>query len=180
MKTIKIKVTPELVLRSTVTTDAVDLFRLIDDNRDQLKKWMPWEPLTKTIKDELAFIQVSQMKVRKNQLVLLTIEYMGHVAGMIDIHSINPSLAQGEIGYWLGKDFQHQHLMQQVVNALSIYAFTNLNMHRLNLYTDVENQASHHVALNAGFKEEGRLVEYLKDASGQFHDALIHGRVNHN
>lgn len=177
MKTIRIKVTPEIVLRSTVTTDSVDLYKLVDSNREQLKLWMPWEPVTKSIKDELKFIQLSQKKMRNNQLILLTIEYMGKVAGCIDIHSINPTLAQGDIGYWLGKDFQHHGIMQQAVNALSQYAFTHLNIHRLNLYTDIENQASHQVALNAGFKEEGRLKEYLKDAHGEFHDAILHGKV---
>lgn len=50
------KIDDELKLDKVKIDDAEELFKLVDQNRSHLSKWLPWVDKTKTLEDEIKFV----------------------------------------------------------------------------------------------------------------------------
>jgi len=65
------------------------------------------------------------------------------------------------IGYWVDEKFANLGVVTAAVEALSEYAFTELQLHRLEINLRPENAASRRVAEKAGYVLEGDRPRYL-------------------
>lgn len=52
---------------------AAELFRIINQDRETLSRWMPWTPNIKTVEDEAQFLNYARLKMAKQKLFMLTI-----------------------------------------------------------------------------------------------------------
>jgi ribosomal-protein-serine acetyltransferase len=100
----------------------------------------------------------------------------GKIAGMFDFHNIDHDNHHCEIGYWLGKAFQHNGVMTNVVKEATKIGFNELKMHTIQIFAVVDNGPSNRVALNAGFNLEGTLKEYLL-ANGRYQNSNIYSQM---
>jgi RimJ/RimL family protein N-acetyltransferase len=81
-----------------------------------------------------------------------------------------------EVGYWLGERFWGRGIMTQAVEAFTEWAFTGLDLVRIQAAVYARNPASARVLQKAGFTYEGRLrAAYFKD--GEFIDGLLYAKV---
>ncbi len=68
----------------------------------------------------------------------------------------------GTIGYWIGAEFSSQGYMTEAVEAVIHFAFTKLDLSRIEAACLPENTASRRVLERSGFKYEGVAQSYLQ------------------
>ncbi|XP_077969988.1 uncharacterized protein YkkB-like isoform X2 [Styela clava] len=72
--------------------------------------------------------------------------------GIIRVKKENPQDAYAELSYWLDKDYWGQGIVTKCMQKLIEFAFTNLELNKLQLTTDNRNQKSLAVARRLNFK----------------------------
>ena len=77
-----------------------------------------------------------------------------HLAGALSL-SVNRYSRSGEIGYWIGQDYEGRGLVTRAAAALLDQAFGPLGLDRVSLHTDPVNERSRAVARRLGFVQEG-------------------------
>ena len=99
-------------------------------------------------------------------------------AGSISVHRIDREQSNGEIGYWIAPAARGRGLAVLAAKAACHWAFTDLGLHRIQLFHAVENTASALVAERAGFTCEGRLRRSYCYGDGLRHDELLWARLS--
>ena len=83
--------------------------------------------------------------------------------GAITLDNIRRGPAQaGTLGYWTGEPFARQGYMREAIGAVVHYAFTQLDLSRVEAACLPENTASRGLLESAGFKYEGVAQSYLQ------------------
>lgn len=83
--------------------------------------------------------------------------------GAITLDNIRRGPAQaGTLGYWMGQQHARQGYMHEAIMALVHYAFTTLDLSRIEAACLPQNAASCGVLEKAGFKYEGVAQSYLQ------------------
>lgn len=77
------------------------------------------------------------------------------ILGTASLLHIYPEQADAEIGYWLGEAGRGRGLAQAAAAALAAWAFGTLELARVHLLADLDNEASRAVARRAGFALAG-------------------------
>jgi len=87
----------------------------------------------------------------------------GVLVGAITLDNIRRGPAQaGTLGYWTGQNFARQGYMREAIGAVVHYAFTRLDLSRIEAACLPENAASRGLLENSGFKYEGVAQSYLQ------------------
>ncbi len=87
----------------------------------------------------------------------------GVLLGAITLDNIRRGPAQaGTLGYWIGANYARQGYMRESILALVHYAFTTLDLSRIEAACLHENNASRGVLEKSGFKYEGVAQSYLQ------------------
>jgi [ribosomal protein S5]-alanine N-acetyltransferase len=83
--------------------------------------------------------------------------------GAITLDNIRRGPAQaGTLGYWTGQSFARQGYMREAIGAVVHYAFTQLDLSRIEAACLPENVASRGLLECSGFKYEGVAQSYLQ------------------
>lgn len=97
--------------------------------------------------------------------------------GAITLDNIRRGPAQaGTIGYWIGARHARQGYMSESVQALCHYAFTKLDLSRLESACLPENAASRGVLEQCGFKYEGVAQSYLQ-IDGRWRNHVLYANL---
>lgn len=95
----------------------------------------------------------------------------GQVLGMLTL--VRRKHRQGEIGYALGIDYRGRGYATEAAEGLMEYAFSTLDLHRIQATTSADNPDSYKVMERLGMRREGHLRETtLRD--GKWLDELIY------
>ena len=70
---------------------------------------------------------------------------------------LHPSHATAEVGYWVAAHARRRGIATRAVRLMARWSFHNLEVERLELLTNVGNEASEGVARKCGFQREGLL-----------------------
>jgi [ribosomal protein S5]-alanine N-acetyltransferase len=93
--------------------------------------------------------------------------------GGIVLSNVRRGVAQcGTLGYWIGEPFARQGHMTHAVLALRDYAFSTLDLHRLEAACLPANTASIRLLERCGFGREGFAKSYLK-INGRWEDHIL-------
>jgi ribosomal-protein-serine acetyltransferase len=160
-----------LEVRTFTPDDAEESFALVDANRERLRPWMIWEPQTKTPDDTRAFILrclASETDLEGNGLWV-----DGRLAGGMGLR-VDPSDSAGEIGYWIGGEFEGRGVVSRACRRFFDFAFDELALHRVELCAATGNVRSRAVAERLGMQQEGVLRDGVNTAEG-FKDLVIYG-----
>ncbi|HMS95899.1 MAG TPA: GNAT family protein [Tabrizicola sp.] len=82
----------------------------------------------------------------------------------------------GTFGYWIGVDFARQGYMREAILAMSHFAFTRLDLSRLEAACLPENTASRGVLEKCGFKYEGVAQSYLQ-INGRWRNHVLYANL---
>jgi ribosomal-protein-serine acetyltransferase len=159
-----------LEVRTLTPDDARASFALVDANRDRLRPWMIWEPQTKTADDSRAFIVrclASPTDIEGNGMWV-----DGHLAGGIGLR-IDVGDSSGEIGYWIGSEFEGRGIITRACRSFFDFAFDELGLHRMELCAASGNVRSRAVADRLGMRQEGVLRDGVRTPEG-FKDLVIY------
>ena len=102
----------------------------------------------------------------------------GELLGSLSLHRIDLDQRDAEIGYWTVPAARRRGIAVRAVQAAVRWGFTDLGVHRIQLFHAVENTASARVAERAGFTREGHLRRSHRYGDGQWHDELLWARLD--
>lgn len=151
------KIDNDITLTLVELTDAQEMFSLVDSCRDHLRKWLPWVDVTFTPENTATFIKSASKQHTKNNGFHCSIRYEKQLAGVIGCHRIDKINQITELGYWLGKQFQGRGIMTRCCQALTDYAFEELEINRVEIRVAEENVKSCAIPQRLGFSREGIL-----------------------
>lgn len=163
----KLKIeTLRLTLRPPAHSDFRIWAALRQDSQDYL---IPWEPIW--AKDHLgrkAFtnrVYWAQRSISNGSAMPLFVFRRTDqvLLGAITLDNIRRGPSQaGTLGYWTGQAFARQGYMREAIGAVQHYAFTQLDLSRLEAACLPENTASRGLLEKSGFKYEGVAQSYLQ------------------
>lgn len=86
----------------------------------------------------------------------------------------HPEYESAEIGYWIGKPYWGKGYASQAAQLVVDYAFTILDMNRIEAHAMAENVGSSRVLSKLGMREEGYHPQLIKKF-GEFKDVRTYG-----
>ncbi|AQS46995.1 MULTISPECIES: GNAT family N-acetyltransferase [Thioclava] len=97
--------------------------------------------------------------------------------GAITLDNIRRGPAQaGTLGYWIGQRHARQGYMREAIEAVVHYAFTKLDLSRIEAACLPENAASRGVLEKSGFKYEGVAQSYLQ-INGRWRNHVLYSNL---
>ncbi|MGG3941177.1 GNAT family protein [Peribacillus psychrosaccharolyticus] len=132
-----------------------ELFRLIDTNREHLRKWLLWVDKRQTAEDFDTIIPQWISKFANNDGFDAGIRYNERLVGMIGLHHIDWKNKATSIGYFLSEEAQGNGIITKCVRALITYLFNELDLHRIEIQCAETNHRSRTIPIKLGFFEEG-------------------------
>ena len=166
----------EIELSIVAMRDCVSLFNLIDGSRERLGRWLGFVSTTNEPSDVEAFVSSVRQAYALEDSYTFTIRYRGAIAGVISI-KVDKVENCGEIGYWLGIDFEGKAIVTRSVNALCEFAFVELGLYRLVINVASSNERSANVAHRSGFVLEG-IARGASKVGDTYYDAKVFSRLS--
>lgn len=163
----------DLILRLFELRHTAELAAFFRDNRVHLAAELPWlaEPFSPA--DVQAYIQAGLDRFAANNGFRAGIWRQDQLAGCISLHSVDWSDRKAGLGYWLGAAFQGHGIITRTCRAVIAYAFTELELDRIEIQCATDNQRSRQVAQRLGFQQEGILRQSWR-REGQPVDQVVH------
>lgn len=149
-------------------------------SQEHLTQWEPaWSADHLTRKAFTNRVYWAQRAVTNgNALPLfLTLRSSGELLGAVTLDNVRRGPAQaGTLGYWIGEPHARQGYMREALEAVNHYAFTTLDLSRLEAACLPENTASRGVLEKSGFKYEGVAQSYLQIA-GRWRNHVLYANL---
>ncbi|KFE35613.1 GNAT family N-acetyltransferase [Thioclava atlantica] len=109
--------------------------------------------------------------------VFLTAREDQRLLGAITLDNIRRGPAQsGTLGYWIGERYARRGYMREAIEAVVHYAFTKLDLSRIEAACLPENAASRGVLEKSGFKYEGVAQSYLQ-INGRWRNHVLYANL---
>lgn len=140
-------------------------FQTIDNNRDYLRRWLPWVDNTRSVEDVKSFIKSCLGQFADKGEFTAGIWHKGNFAGVISYMDLDWSHKKVSIGYWLSPKYTGNGIMTKACKTMVDYAFSELKLHRVEIRCAEGNHKSRAIPERLGFIEEGviREEEWLYD-----------------
>lgn len=162
-----------LGLRPLVLADAQELQALVEANREYLSQWLPWAPRQDLPECE-KFIADAEAQLARSDGFQAAIAPNGPIIGVVGFHSVDWTNRNTTIGYWLAEDQQGQGIMTTALRALVDHAFSEWNLHRIEIHCAPANHRSRAIPERLGFREEATLRE-TEHVGGRWLDSVVYG-----
>ncbi|MFC4076989.1 GNAT family N-acetyltransferase [Salinithrix halophila] len=153
------------------------LFRLLEENRPLLERWLDWMVKIRTSEQMEAYILRSLAAFASGSQAHFGIWSSGVLAGSVTVERFDSHTRTAEIGYWLGECHSGRGLMTRAVLCTANWLFQERGANRIEIRCEADNRPSQAVALRAGFTWEGTLRE-AGFRQGQFVDHLIYSLLH--
>lgn len=149
------KVDDELSLELIQQHQKEELFRLIDRNREHLRKWLLWVDKRKSAEDLEPIIPFWIRNYADNNGFDAGLRYKGELVGMVGLHYIDLKNKTTSIGYFLSEEAQGKGIVTRTISALLDYLFDELKLNRVLIQCAANNEKSKAVPERLGFVNEG-------------------------
>ena len=175
--------TPRLILRPPQLGDEKPLNKAINNSLNELQRWMPWAS-DPSMPPTIQFVKngISSWAAEKTNDFPMVIVHRetNHIIGASGFNDRSKlEIPMFEIGYWLETALSKQGYATEMVKALTDFAFKSFNAARVQIITQVGNEASRRVAEKCGFILEATLKNYCLDClSGKPADDWLFVRFN--
>lgn len=143
-----------VILRQFTPQDSEEIFALIDRNREHLSQFgddtADRYPTLEAVRESIDHPK------NPKRLRFAIRNKKGQLVGSINLTPDEKDSTQGEIGYYLGSEFQGKGYMGKAVEILTNYGFDFLNYKTI--YGDIAkgNMVSVKVLVKAGYQETGK------------------------
>ncbi|MEW2919300.1 GNAT family protein [Ruegeria sp. ANG10] len=158
--------TERLSLRPPVHSDFNDWAALRRASQEFLTPWEPiWAKDHLTRKSFTNRVYWAQRSVASGTAIPLFLFRRSDdvLMGAITLDNVRRGPAQaGTLGYWTGQAFARNGYMREAIGAIVHYAFTRLDLSRIEAACLPENKPSRGLLESSGFKYEGVAQSYLQ------------------
>lgn len=167
-----------IFVRSLNPDDAEDMLQFYIRNEEHLA---PYEPKRDqsfyTLKTQTEILKESYKELIKGTGVTLGIFKDEKLIGRIKLSDIVYGIFKScYLGYCMDKDYQGHGYMKEAVNLVLRYAEHDLNLHRVEASTLVDNVRSQSVLKSCGFSELGLNKKYLY-INGEWRDHITFFKI---
>jgi ribosomal-protein-serine acetyltransferase len=162
-------------LRLLEESDAEELYGLIDANRAELARWLPWAA-GQTLLGTLEFLRAARAQIAECDGFHAAVVHAERIVGVIGFHGIDWQHRATSLGYWLDKDAQGRGTMTDAVRAMVTHALDAWALNRVEIRASVENERSRALIERLGFHYEGVAREAFLLADG-FHDDAVYSML---
>lgn len=161
----EIPVDERTLLKRIRLESAGRIFEAIDNNREHLADWLPFVDATVKISDTESFIKSVINSNCPKKDYIFEIFYEDEFAGLIALKEVDHYNRKTELGYWIIREYTGKGIITRSVSALIDYAFSELEMMRIQIKVAIGNTRSALVPERLGFVFEGieRSGERLSD-----------------
>ena len=152
-------------LALTVHSFAAELFTLTNQNREYLKRWLPWLDAVTEVNDTRNFINEQLERFAKGEALHVSIFYRGNLAGVLGFNQIDQLNKIGYIGYWLGEEYCGKGLMTTAVKDIIEIGQEFYGIEKFDIRAATQNARSRAIPERLGFQHEGtiRRAEHVYD-----------------
>lgn len=147
-----------LFLRRMTATDADDFFEMRSSR--EIMQYIA-RPLAETPADALKLIANIDEGIADNELINwgITLRDQNKVIGTIGFYRMKPEHHRAEVGYLLHNDFQNKGYMQEALEAVIEFGFTEMKLHAIEAVIDPRNARSEKILIKNGFVKEAYFKE---------------------
>ena len=175
--------TERLTLRPPIHSDFRAWSALRHESADFLQPWEPvWAPDHLTRKSFTSRVYWAQRSISNDTALPLFIVRRSDevILGAITLDHIRRGPAQaGTTGYWIGEAFAREGYMREAIEAVVHYAFTTLDLSRIEAGCLEENKPSRALLEKCGFKYEGVAQAYLQ-INGRWRNHVLYANLRHD
>lgn len=175
--------TERLTLRPPTHADFRPWASLRQESRDFLVPWEPtWAPEHLSRKAFTNRVYWAQRSISSGSaLPLFLIRRTDQtLLGAITLDHIKRGPAQsGTTGYWIGQQYARQGFMREAISAVVHYAFTSLDLSRIEAGCLPENAPSRNLLEQCGYKYEGVAQSYLQ-INGRWRNHVLYANLRHD
>ncbi len=163
----------EIVLGLLEDRHAELLYRLADQNREHLGRWLPWA-WEASVENQRAFILRALRQFAANDGFQAGIWYRGVLVGGAGLRYIDWPAGTTELGYWLDTRTEGKGVVTRVVRGLCRLLFEDHGLNRVEIRCDPANRRSCAVPERLGFKREG-VLRQVGTNRGVLFDHVVYG-----
>jgi len=142
-----------------------ELFKLLDANRDHIRRWHPWVDVIRTTAAVERAITNWQQQYTNNRGFYSGIWYQGRFCGVINHLNVDWANRWTALGYWLDAGHQGKGIMTACCRTMIDHSFNVWKLNRITIECATENARSRAIPERLGFKLEGiaREIEWVHD-----------------
>lgn len=163
----------EIALRRLRQEDRPVLVRLVNENLDHLRPWMPWAQSPMTDADEAAFLLQMDRAWEERAAFVYAVTAGGVIIGSVGLHT-RPEAGVMEIGYWISATHINRGHATAASRALTEAAFGLPDVGEVVIRCDRDNRASAAVPAKLGYRLDGveernqiwRIAKPVSDRAG--------------
>ncbi len=152
-----LKVDESISLHLPESNMAQELFNLIDQQRVYLSKWLIWVERTNSIIDSQSFLKEAGIFNRGGQRLTTFIKYNKKMVGSVAFVKLDKVNKNGELGYWISENMQGNGIITKSCEKLIEYGFKHLDLNRIVIKMDAQNNKSKAIPTRMEFTYEGTL-----------------------
>jgi ribosomal-protein-serine acetyltransferase len=151
-----------------------EVFKVINANRDHIRKWHPWVDLIQSAGAVERAISNWLQQHANNRGFFAGIWHQGQFCGVINHLNVDWVNRWTAFGYWLDAGHQGRGIMTASCRAMIDHSFKVWKLNRITIECASENAPSRAIPERLGFKLEGitRQVEWIHD---HYVDHAIYG-----
>lgn len=180
----KVKIeTERLTLRLPIPNDHLNW---VDLRKNSAEYLTPWEPVwaqdhfsKRAFSNRVYWARKTNEAGRGMPLFMIR-RADNALVGAITLDNVRRGPAQtGTLGYWTGQEFTRQGYMTEAIKAIVHYAFTDLDLSRIEAACLPTNTPSRGVLEKSGFKYEGVAQAYLQ-INGRWCNHVLYSNLRHD
>jgi ribosomal-protein-alanine N-acetyltransferase len=152
--------TNRLRLRSIESSDAVKMYDYFSNK--EVTRYYGMNSF-KTLEEAETLIHTFQTGYQSNKLIRWGIELKetNELIGTCGFHALSKKYKRAEIGYEISHLHWRKGFASEAIKAVLAFGFKEMELIRIGAVVMLENSPSRSVLLRLGFKEEGKLRNYI-------------------
>lgn len=154
--------TSRLVLRQLLAKDTAAIFRLRSDER--VNQFLDRPPTT-SLEEASQFIQKITDGITANQSVywVICLRENDELIGTICMWNLDEANASAELGYELSPGFQGRGIMQEALEAVINFGWTQLQLKEIQAFTHPQNIGSYRLLEKFNFRRNDLLEKQFAE-----------------
>jgi len=135
---------------------------------------------SESVQKALEYIRDSKKNLLEKKSYILGIyeKNTNELVGTIGFFNLDDKNKNGEIGFWIAKNYWNKGYMTEAIKMMTAYIFRELKYHRIFAHFHELNKAVGRILSKAGYEKEGELKEAIKSKEGKYYSDIIYGIVN--
>ena len=163
-----------VAIRRFRSDDAEALLEAAVESQEQIFPWLPWCHEGYVLDDSRAWIErCAATWESRSEYQFAIVDGADRLLGGCGLNQIRPEHRVANLGYWVRTSATRRGVATAAVAKLAEFAFGETDLARLEIVVDLQNVASHRVALKSGALREGVAHDRLY-SHGASHDAVVY------